>query len=110
MKIDEYENMKKNLNASADYHGKHKHHHYSLSEGLDGPLVHGMGHLGLKLALADPALTLLGLKAVKLPLNVYSERLQYLMLRIESGPPVSEKGIKFHPFHHLWLRHSVHHF
>ena len=33
-----------------------------------------------------------------LPLNVHSDRLKCLIVRIESGPPGSEKGVNFQPF------------
>ena len=39
-------------------------------------------------------------------LNFDSERLQYIIVRLENGPLGSEREVKFHPFHtHPWLRY-----
>ena len=38
-------------------------------------------------------------------LNFDDERLQLIIVRIENGPLGSERRLKFHPFHPVWLRY-----
>ena len=68
-----------------------------------GPFQPGIGPVRLKVDACGPDEGPPECVNCLFSLNFDSERLQYIIVRIKNGPLGSERGVKFHTFHPLWL-------